>query len=848
MRLINVKTSKLEEFLDYKTPLYAILSHTWGDDGEELTFRDVEEGKINKAGIGSVKFWGSCRQAEKDGLGYVWIDTCCIDKTNLVELSEAINSMFRWYHRASLCYAYLSDVPGDDDPRKPGSKFRTSRWFGRGWTLQELLAPKQLRFYNSEWGYLGNKGTMRNVIGKITGIPRQILLGITELQSASVAQRMSWAAGRETKRKEDLAYCLLGIFGVTMPMIYGEGGDQAFLRLQERIMKTTRDDSILAWGLSIKESPISDPDQVIAGRILATAPSDFSNSGHIICREYSSTSLNSFDISGGSLRLYLPLLTTSAGGIVGLLNCGPEYDPQQVVGIPLTQTTPGASDERIHIRNDSRRGRPVDASRRYWLYDEDAFAEVNLDLVDSRASNGLLHLQVALEPDRQQRLVTIKTEALSHPPDVTVDVTTELQKSDLILELVEIWEARGQNSVEIKELEQKVEDKRNRLEQVKRERKMIEDELRKLEERRKMLAEEESNGAEGMRLLSKRQTEVKEQQERASKRWSHARKRWDELCYIDYDENCYGLEEAADWTPLQWAAKNGYAEMVKLLLDKGAGVAVANKDQLIPLHSVLNIPLQEDAPVRPFYLSFRDFLVDKTKRTTNEFGIDEAKYHRILADKCIQLMRQHLKKDICGLQVPGKRRSEVDQRTIDAALPLEVQYACQYWVHHLKESKGSVRDGGPVHNLLKSHLLYWLETLGLLGRISESIGMVDDLLALDPGDATGVSTFLRDIRRVVVDSWSIIHIAPLQLIASGSDDITVKIWDAATGRCAQTLERHGADVRSVAFSPDSKLIALGSGDRTVKIWDAATGKCVHIFEWDSDDEWNSGDEWDSDDD
>lgn len=153
------------------------------------------------------------------------------------------------------------------------------------------------------------------------------------------------------------------------------------------------------------------------------------------------------------------------------------------------------------------------------------------------------------------------------------------------------------------------------------------------------------------------------------------------------------------------------------------------KYQLICLHSVLDIPLQETAPVRLFHLSFRNFLVDPNKRA-REFWIDEAQYHQKLADRCIQLLHQHLRRDICGLKVPGKLRSEVDQQTINAALPPEAKYACQYWVHHLKESKYSLRDGGLVHNLLKSHLLHWLEVLGLLGRISEGVGMVDDLLAL----------------------------------------------------------------------------------------------------------------------
>ncbi len=151
--------------------------------------------------------------------------------------------------------------------------------------------------------------------------------------------------------------------------------------------------------------------------------------------------------------------------------------------------------------------------------------------------------------------------------------------------------------------------------------------------------------------------------------------------------------------------------------------------QLNSLHSVLSVPSKVDAPVRLFHLSFRDFLVDPTKRA-GEFWIDETKCHKALTDRCIQLMRQHLKRDICSLQMPGKRRSEVDQRTIDAALPPEIQYACRYWVYHLKESKGSVRDGDLVDCFLKRHLLHWLEALGLLGWVSESIGMVDDLLGL----------------------------------------------------------------------------------------------------------------------
>ena len=312
MRLINAETFKLEEFFDGAVPPFAILSHTWGNDSEEVSFRNVEEGQIEKAGVRPIKLDGCCKQARKDGLQYVWVDTCCIDKANAVELGEAINSMFKWYRQASVCYTYLSDVPSDDNPRNPKSKFFSSRWFQRGWTLQELLAPKQVHFFTSNWSYLGTKSGMSPMIEKITGIPRLFLLGLAELRDASVAQRMSWAAKRTTKRREDVAYCLLGIFGVVMPMIYGEG-DQAFSRLQQEIMKENTDDSIFAWGLSLTKPTLSDSIEVISAGVLAAAPSEFVNCGHIVSREQYSMSMNSFDIFGGNLRINIPLFTSSAG-------------------------------------------------------------------------------------------------------------------------------------------------------------------------------------------------------------------------------------------------------------------------------------------------------------------------------------------------------------------------------------------------------------------------------------------------------------------------------------------------------------------------------------------------------
>jgi hypothetical protein len=248
MRLLEFKNhgefSLTKDLID-NIPPYAILSHTWGEDDEEVTFQDLAQGVgDSKAGYRKIQF---CRkQATRDGLKYVWIDTCCIDKSNNTELSEAINSMFRWYHEAVKCYVYLSSVlkyNSDENDQFSGSSwepaFRKSRWFTRGWTLQELIAPVSVEFYSEEGRRLGDRKSLEQPIREITGIPLNALQGVP-LSQFSVPERISWAKNRETKRKEDKAYSLMGIFNIHMPLIYGEGRENAFLRLRDQIDKRSR--------------------------------------------------------------------------------------------------------------------------------------------------------------------------------------------------------------------------------------------------------------------------------------------------------------------------------------------------------------------------------------------------------------------------------------------------------------------------------------------------------------------------------------------------------------------------------------------------------------------------------
>jgi len=232
--------SLTQDLLGADIPKYAILSHTWGADAEEVSFSDLVNGTgKNKPGYDKIKFCGE--QGRRDGLQFFWVDTCCIDKSNNTELSEAINSMFRWYHNAAKCYVYLADVSRSDKLENWSweAAFRQSRWFSRGWTLQELVAPASVGFFSKEGEWLGDKQSLGRWISEITGIPSKALER-DYLHSFTIAERLLWQQHRETKRAEDKAYSLLGICRVYMPLIYGEGRENAFKRLHEEIQKVSK--------------------------------------------------------------------------------------------------------------------------------------------------------------------------------------------------------------------------------------------------------------------------------------------------------------------------------------------------------------------------------------------------------------------------------------------------------------------------------------------------------------------------------------------------------------------------------------------------------------------------------
>ncbi|KAJ9606759.1 hypothetical protein H2200_008768 [Cladophialophora chaetospira] len=330
MWLLDTTTLELREFLATPPP-YAILSHTWAD--EEVTFQELKDisfqnfGSLEakrKAGYEKVKRF--CAQAKSDGLAYAWADTCCIDKRSSAELSEAINSMYRWYSEAHLCYAYLSDV-STLSSNGAVLGFDSSRWFKRGWCLQELISPMHVIFFDKNWLEVGTKASLLDDLHEMTSIPRQALMQPLSIYDYSVAERMSWASQRETSRVEDMAYSLLGIFRVNMPLLYGEG-KKAFHRLQLQILSQSSDHSIFAWtALHCSTQPVS---------VLADSPARFTiDSAHPIVR--TGLTLDEINITNLGVSIKLPIIQ-QAGLSMAVLECARQG---QAIAIRVTEEVMG---------------------------------------------------------------------------------------------------------------------------------------------------------------------------------------------------------------------------------------------------------------------------------------------------------------------------------------------------------------------------------------------------------------------------------------------------------------------------------------------------------------------------
>jgi len=333
MRLIDTTTLRLHEFFGDDIPSYAILSHTWGK--EETSFQEwqaisadsKEEEDCRKAfeksaKKGILKILGACKEAKSYGFNWLWADTNCIDKTSSAELSEAINSMFQWYARSGRCYVHLSDVSMPPSGRFPEAQFRNSRWFTRGWTLQELLAPENITFYAETWDKLAGLGDfvpaddltswvhVRAAVSQVTGIALRRLGTPLSSQGACISEKMAWLARRKTTRIEDMSYCMLGLLDINMPLLYGEGA-KAFTRLQHELIRSSNDHTIFCWSRfsNLPEGWTS---------FLAPSPQHFLGlaSEPAIDGENRAGSISMYSMTNAGLSITLPVLYTPKGMLV----------------------------------------------------------------------------------------------------------------------------------------------------------------------------------------------------------------------------------------------------------------------------------------------------------------------------------------------------------------------------------------------------------------------------------------------------------------------------------------------------------------------------------------------------
>ncbi|UKZ81833.1 hypothetical protein TrVFT333_009609 [Trichoderma virens FT-333] len=799
MRLINTNTFKLEEFSDGSIPPYAILSHTWGKDSEELSFREMENGEIGTLDVeifqgkyyyrqpvienwkfskpGITKLRGCCQQAVKDKLGYAWIDTCCIDKTNLVELSEAINSMFRWYSRATVCYAYLSDVPADDDPPDLNPNFGQAD---------------------------GTKGIMSKLITNITRIPRQFLLGTAELRVASISQRMSWAAQRETKRPEDMAYCLMGIFNIAMPMVYGEGGEQAFFRLQEQIMKTTRDDSILAW-----------------------------------------------DLDDNILRIYLPLFTTASGETFGLLNCGPGSTPHKVVAIPLAKATSLASDEYvrprshpsvlrtvaasgpppelIHIKKDGRKNIFIET---FWLYEDDLFAEINLMLVDveplscwdkqtnlishinsNQAATNRILLRFRHTEAESEDFVTIlegtQLETTVDPlPNSAVCNTVTCGRSTSLLEVAENLQDMSPGELEKRGARNEFLYLRIKLLPMEGGIVSVKPEALSLGPQDTTINASKTADLilDFKQLLKERRKihEMKEELESKSQNYGKPHAQLDEL---DHANRHYIVSSTLFQEPLE----NGDAEVVKLLFYKAEVIAAAHDDGWLPLIAA-SIRGDVDA-VRQLLAAggveadIKDSMFGQTALSWASANGHKAVVQLLLDTGKVDVDTQ----DNNGWSPMGWAFKKKLDNIAWLLFSNGAQIACQQTLHGHKGILTSVAFSHDSKRIISGSSD---ETIKIWDRTT---GEIQQTLHGHKGSVSSVA-FSQDSK----------------FIASGSRDNTIKIWDSITGKCQQTLHGHTSYVNSVAFSHDSRLIVSGTQDKAIKIWDITTGEIQHTLHGDED--------------
>lgn len=764
MRLISLKedgtptlTKDLtaDELCDYP---YAILSHTWLPDNEdEITFQELTSGvaETKPDGFAKIKFCGE--QAARNDLKYFWIDTCCINKDLTSELQEAIKLMYSWYQGSSRCYVYLTDVSVDgpdalSSPELWHSQFRSSRWFTRGWTLQELLAPKSVEFFSKEGTRLGNKTSLLQMIHEITNIPVGALQG-DDLEGFPVDQRLSWSANRQTKRREDKAYCLFGIFNIAIPPTYGVEEDGAFARLKEEIFKHTNPDYLLKQlptaeaafdSIRNRHAPICLPKTRgdILSRMYAwvedqkakpifwlrgLAGAGKSTVARTIADKYSSRGElgGSFFFMKGDKELghskmfvttlarqlayrvpqaqphicrvlkrqadiaWLPLRDQWEQLIIGPLSkiettpshpattivfvvdaldeCGGENNVGAI--IRAIGTARVLTSVRLRIFITSRPGISIDnvfrdltgAQRDNFIRYEDSYDSVNPDLR-------------LLFENKLAEIVKSRCFDEDWPGSQCIDRLVDCSGRLFILAATAcrfIAEGKTHDTIQ------------KRLNRLVKKTPSDTDPEKQLDDIYTTV----------LRDFSEEQINKSDD---------------------DSEDLLEMLQEILGTIVILQAplTVRSLARLIDRPLDKV-------EHALNNLQTILNISQEEPRYVHLHHSTLRDFLFDNSRCIDKKFHVNEKKAHGLLGSRCLRVMNEKLRFNICNLGSLGTQVESLEKEHIEQHIPGELQYACLHWTDHYRQSVIRLQDGDETSIFFKKHFLHWLEVINIIGKSAE---------------------------------------------------------------------------------------------------------------------------------